>query len=64
MLEALERGWQDRLPEAAYLVAMLQRLETYLDLPSNSLSVSLPSASSLRPDHPRRCEPGRFGPSS
>ena len=23
VLEALERGWQDRLPEAAYLVAML-----------------------------------------
>lgn len=41
VLEALERGWQDRLPEAAYLVAMLQRLETYLDLPSNSLSAAL-----------------------
>ena len=26
VLEALERGWQDRLPEPAYLVAMLQRL--------------------------------------
>ena len=43
VLEALERGWQDRLPEAAYLVAMLQRLETYLDLPSNSLSAALPN---------------------
>ena len=42
VLEALERGWQDRLPEAAYLVAMLQRLETYLDLPNNSLSAALP----------------------
>ena len=43
VLEALERGWQDRLPEAAYLVAMLERLETYLDLPSNSLSAALPN---------------------
>ena len=43
VLEALERGWQDRLPEAAYLVAMLRRLETYLDLPSNSLSAALPN---------------------
>ena len=43
VLEALEHGWQDRLPEAAYLVAMLQRLETYLDLPSNSLSAALPN---------------------
>ncbi|MEJ6585646.1 MAG: helix-turn-helix domain-containing protein [Synechococcus sp. ArSW.bin.68] len=43
VLEALERGWQDRLPEAAYLVAMLQRLETYLDLPSKSLSAALPN---------------------
>lgn len=43
VLEALERGWEDRLPEPAYLVAMLQRLETYLDLPSNSLSAALPN---------------------
>ena len=49
VLEALERGWQDRLPEAAYLVAMLQRLETYLDLPSNSLSASLSAASISSP---------------
>ncbi len=42
VLEALERGWQDRLPEPAYLVAMLQRLESYFELPSNSLSAALP----------------------
>ena len=36
VLEALERGWSDRLPEPAYLVAMLHRLEQYLDLEPES----------------------------
>ena len=42
VLEALERGWSDRLPEPAYLVAMLHRLEQYLQLEHNSLSGALP----------------------
>ena len=42
VLEALERGWSDRLPEPAYLVAMLQRLEQYLDLEPESLNGALP----------------------
>ena len=42
VLEALERGWSDRLPEPAYLVAMLQRLEQYLQLEPRSLSGALP----------------------
>ena len=42
VLEALERGWSDRLPEPAYLVAMLQRLEQYLQLEHDSLSGALP----------------------
>ena len=42
VLEALERGWSDRLPEPAYLVAMLHRLEQYLQLEPNSLSGALP----------------------
>lgn len=42
VLEALERGWSDRLPEPAYLVAMLNRLEQYLQLEPNSLSGALP----------------------
>ena len=42
VLEALERGWSDRLPEPAYLVAMLQRLEQYLQLEPDSLSGALP----------------------
>ena len=43
VLEALERGWSDRLPEPAYLVAMLHRLEQYLQLEPNSLSGALPA---------------------
>lgn len=43
VLEALERGWQDRLPEPAYLVAMLERLERYFDLPNESLASALPN---------------------
>ena len=42
VLEALERGWSDRLPEPAYLVAMLHRLEQYLQLEADSLSGALP----------------------
>ncbi|QNI55390.1 helix-turn-helix domain-containing protein [Synechococcus sp. BIOS-E4-1] len=42
VLEALERGWADRLPEPAYLVAMLHRLEQYFQLEPNSLSGALP----------------------
>ena len=55
VLEALERGWQDRLPEPAYLVAMLQRLESYFDLPTNSLSSALPD----RPGSNRLATNGR-----
>ncbi len=55
VLEALESGWQDRLPEPAYLVAMLQRLESYFDLPTNSLSAALPD----RPGSNRLATNGR-----
>ena len=44
VLEALEKGWADRLPEAAYLGTMLSRLERHLDLPDNSLRGALPAA--------------------
>ena len=37
VLEALERGWRDRLPEAAYLRTMLPLIEQRLDLPGGSL---------------------------
>lgn len=42
VLEALERGWRDRLPEAAYLRTMLPLLEQHLELPIGSLEAVLP----------------------
>jgi transcriptional regulator with XRE-family HTH domain len=44
VLEALEGGWKDRLPEATYLRAMLPLLEQQLDLPAGSLEPVLPLA--------------------
>ena len=44
VLEALERGWKDRLPEVTYLRAMLPLLEQHLDLPTGSLEPVLPHA--------------------
>ena len=38
VLEAIERGWVDRLPEDAYLSSMLPRLEHNLELREGSLS--------------------------
>lgn len=43
VLEALERGWRDRLPEAAYLRTMLPLLEAELDLPTGSLATAIPA---------------------
>jgi len=43
VLEALERGWSDRLPEAAYLRTMLPLLEQHLELSPGSLDGALPS---------------------
>ena len=42
VLEALERGWRDRLPEAAYLRTMLPLIEQRLELPAGSLDLALP----------------------
>lgn len=42
VLEALERGWRDRLPEGTYLRTMLPLIEQHLNLPSGSLDVALP----------------------
>jgi len=44
VLEALEGGWNDRLPEATYLRAMLPLLEQQLDLPAGSMESVLPHA--------------------
>ena len=54
VLEALERGWIDRLPERAYLTSMLPQIERRLELPSGCLEPVLPvpvSQSRLKPVH-------------
>jgi transcriptional regulator with XRE-family HTH domain len=43
VLEALERGWRDRLPESAYLRTMLPLIEQHLELEPGSLQQLLPS---------------------
>ena len=48
VLEALERGWSDRLPEAAYLGTMLTQLETHLELEPGSLHGALPAGKASR----------------
>lgn len=45
VIEALERGWADRLPERAYLASMLPQLEQRLALPKGTLDAVLPPAS-------------------
>ncbi|MCP9817031.1 helix-turn-helix domain-containing protein [Synechococcus sp. GreenBA-s] len=42
VLEALERGWRDRLPEGTYLRTMLPLIEQHLELPAGSLGGALP----------------------
>jgi len=49
VIEALERGWRDRLPEPAYLRAMLPLLERHLGLASGSLDAALPPRRSQQP---------------
>ena len=42
VLEALERGWRERLPETAYLRTMLPLLEQHLAMPAGSMANALP----------------------
>ena len=42
VIEALERGWGERLPERAYLASMLPQIETRLALPAGCLAPLLP----------------------
>ena len=51
VLEALERGWRDRLPEGAYLRTMLPLIEQHLALPPGSLDVALPPQSQQHGPH-------------
>lgn len=52
VLEALERGWRDRLPEPAYLRTMLPLIERHLELEPGSLEQVLPEEE-LRHQQPR-----------
>jgi len=54
VIEALERGWRDRLPEATYLRTMLPLLEDQLGLPAGSLDGALPSSEAHPADRSRR----------
>ena len=63
VLEALERGWIDRLPERAYLASMLPQIERRLELPSGCLDPVLPVAVSHSQRKPVRGF-GRFTPGS
>ncbi|MFS6827223.1 helix-turn-helix domain-containing protein [Cyanobium sp. ATX-6F1] len=63
VLEAIERGWRDRLPESTYLRTMLPLIEQHLELPNGSLQVALPPAQDE--EGPRRSRTmllGRFHP--
>ena len=59
VLEALERGWHDRLPETAYLRTMLPLLERHLQLERGSLRGALPEAEPLQQ---RRTKAGKRMP--
>ena len=48
VIEALERGWSDRLPERAYLASMLPQLEQRLALPAGTLAPVLPPVAEQR----------------
>ncbi len=63
VIEALERGWRDRLPEATYLRTMLPLLEAQLGLPAGCLDGALPSRD-LQPADRRQRLVLRFTPGS
>ncbi|WP_255445599.1 RodZ family helix-turn-helix domain-containing protein [Synechococcus sp. A15-62] len=58
VIEALERGWRDRLPERAYLASMLPQIERRLALPGGCLEPLLPSPVFRR--GPAKAGLGRF----
>lgn len=64
VLEALERGWRDRLPEATYLRTMLPLIERHLDLAPGSLEVVLPETTPPSPGRQRQGLLRRFTPGS
>jgi transcriptional regulator with XRE-family HTH domain len=64
VLEALERGWRERLPEAAYLRTMLPLLEHHLQLPVGCLDGVLPPEQERRNGRRRDTVLLRFTPGS
>jgi transcriptional regulator with XRE-family HTH domain len=64
VLEALERGWRDRLPEATYLRTMLPLIERHLELPPGSLESVLPDNDRLPQGQRREPLLRRFTPGS
>jgi transcriptional regulator with XRE-family HTH domain len=64
VLEALEKGWRDRLPEAAYLRSMTPLLEQRLRLAPGTLDGVLPSERPRGPSSRRDPRLLRFTPGS
>ncbi|MCT0209897.1 MAG: transcriptional regulator [Cyanobium sp.] len=54
VIEALERGWRDRLPEPAYLRTMLALLEQHLGLEPGALNAALPLQAHPLDDHSKQ----------
>lgn len=64
VLEAMERGWRERLPERTYLAAMVIRLEQALTVPAGSLNAVLPPKAASPLDARNRKGLRRFTPGS
>lgn len=65
VIEAIERGWRDRLPEEAYLRTMVPLLERRLHLAEGSLQAALPREEGDLPQTAGRLEQlRRFTPGS
>lgn len=64
VLEALERGWRERLPEPTYLRTILPLLEQHLELPSGSLAGAQPAHWQQRQGPRRQPLVRRFTPGS
>lgn len=64
VLEALERGWRDRLPEPAYLRTMLPLIERHLELEPGSLEQLLPATGPATHGRPHGNLLQRFTPGS
>ena len=60
VIEALERGWRDRLPERAYLASMLPQIERRLALPIGCLDPLLPQQQVLPHRGPAKAGQRRF----